>query len=191
MLENRNRTKKKKKMEKAKKKPIKIGFLKVVMQKCEKSKKWIFCIKLPDAICVRKGEKTRIFVHTICFGQKLFLGPKEWKPGKNYKNSGFSGNCPKPKMTHFSWKRCFLTWAKKVGFTNCVFEKLCFAEWVVFEHGKMVFWGFLFFLGFNVIVVYFWCVCHSCKSVKKCLFFSQFWSLLWGGLFLFIWVWKF
>ena len=30
------------KMEKAKKKPIKIGFFKVVMQKCEKSKKWIF-----------------------------------------------------------------------------------------------------------------------------------------------------
>ena len=28
---------------------------------------------LPDTIWVRKGEKTRIFVHTICFGQKLFL----------------------------------------------------------------------------------------------------------------------
>ena len=26
-------------------------------------------------ICVRKGEKARTFVHTICFGQKHF-GPK-------------------------------------------------------------------------------------------------------------------
>ena len=44
------------------------------MQKCEKSKKMDFLQKLPDTICVRKGEKrTRIFVHTICFGQKIFL----------------------------------------------------------------------------------------------------------------------
>ena len=32
-------------------------------------KKFFFWQKLPDTICVRKGEKTRIFVHTICFGQ--------------------------------------------------------------------------------------------------------------------------
>ena len=31
-----------------------------------------FLQKFPDTICVRKGEKTRIFVHTICFGQKMF-----------------------------------------------------------------------------------------------------------------------
>ena len=58
-------------MEKAKK-PYKNRFFKVVMQKCEKSKKMDFLQKLPDTICVRKGEKTRIFVHTICFGQKFF-----------------------------------------------------------------------------------------------------------------------
>ena len=40
--------------------------------------------KLPDTICVRKGEKTRIFVHTICFGQHFF-GPKQCKPGKTIK----------------------------------------------------------------------------------------------------------
>ena len=75
----------------------------------------------------------------------------------------------------------FFDMGEKVGFTNCVFEKLCFSEntifivfsanpafqkqncmmkkaqiceklWVVFEHGKKVFfWGL--FLGFNVIVV--------------------------------------
>ena len=57
-------------MEKAKK-PYRNRVFKVVMQICEKSKKWIFQ-KLADTICVRKGEKTRIFVHTICFGQNIF-----------------------------------------------------------------------------------------------------------------------
>ena len=42
---NRNRKKKKKKMEKAKN-PIKIGFFKVVIQKCEKSKKKGFLAKI-------------------------------------------------------------------------------------------------------------------------------------------------
>ena len=55
------------------KKPIKIVSFKVVIQKCEKSKNGFLLPKLPDTICVRKGEKTRIFVHTICFGQKMFL----------------------------------------------------------------------------------------------------------------------
>ena len=31
-----------------------------------------FLQKLADTIRVRKGEKTRIFVHTICFGQNIF-----------------------------------------------------------------------------------------------------------------------
>ena len=28
------------------------------------------------------------------------------------------------------------------------------------------------------------------KVLKMFVFFSQFWGLLWGGLFLCIWVWK-
>ena len=36
--------------------------------------------KLSDTICVRKGGQKRIFVHTICFGQK-FWDPKQPKPG--------------------------------------------------------------------------------------------------------------
>ena len=40
--------------------------------------------KLTDTICVRKGEKTRIFVHTICSGQ-IFLGSKQCKPGNTIK----------------------------------------------------------------------------------------------------------
>ena len=59
-----------------------------------------FSQRLPDPICVRKGEKTRIFVHTICFGQNNFW-TKTVKTRKNYENSGFIGNCPKPKMTFF------------------------------------------------------------------------------------------
>ena len=39
-----------------------------------------------------------------------------------------------------------------------------------FEHGKMVFVGFIF-SGFHVIVVCFWCVWHSSKSVKMLVFF--------------------
>ena len=73
-------TEKKKTNGKAKK-PIKIVFFKVVIQKCEK---WTFCKKLPDTICVRKGEKTHIFVHTICFGQNFF-GPKQCKPRNTIK----------------------------------------------------------------------------------------------------------
>ena len=70
----RNRKKKKKKkLEKAPKPYKNRVFFKVVMQKCEKSPKMDFLQKLADTIFVRKGEKTRIFVHTICFGQKFFL----------------------------------------------------------------------------------------------------------------------
>ena len=68
-LETEKRKKKKGKGQK----PYKNRFFKVVMQKCEKSKKMDVQQKLADTICVRKGEKTRIFVHTICFGQKFFL----------------------------------------------------------------------------------------------------------------------
>ena len=42
MLENRNRKKKKKRKRENSKKTIKIGFFKVVIQKCEKSKKMDF-----------------------------------------------------------------------------------------------------------------------------------------------------
>ena len=91
----------------------------------------------------------------------------------------------------------------KVGFTNCVFEKLCFAEntifivfsekhsfsetkyacwtkqkiyeklWVVFEHGKMVFWGFLFF----EVLMLLWClfgVSGIVPKVFKMLVFPHF-----------------
>ena len=83
--------------------------------------------KLLDTICVKKGEKTRIFVHTnYLFGPKNFWGPKQCKPGKNYKNSGFSGNCPKPKMTPFFGKRCFWHGWKSGFYSLCFRKAVCF-----------------------------------------------------------------
>ena len=63
--------KKTNKIEKRPQNPIEIVFLKW-SSKNEKCKKNVFNKKLPDTICVRKGEKC-IFVHTICFGQKIVL----------------------------------------------------------------------------------------------------------------------
>ena len=85
---------------------------------------------------------------------------------ENYKNSAFSENCPKPKMTPF-FKMVFFDIGERV------FEKLCSSENTIFivcfqqstaiainkryvaktnyekivscfEHGKMVFWGVVF-----------------------------------------------
>ena len=51
---------------------------------------------------------------------------------KEYKNSGFSGNYLNPKMTPFFLKRVFFRIGEEVGFANCVFGKLCFAEHTIF-----------------------------------------------------------
>ena len=71
-------------------------------------------------------EKNRAFSCTLSVLAKKFFGPKTVQTRKNYKNSGFSGNCPKAKMTPFFGKKVFFDMGQKVGFTNCVFEKLCF-----------------------------------------------------------------
>ena len=62
-----------------------------------------FLQKLPDTICVRKGEKTRIFVCTICFGQ-IFFGPKQCKAGNTIK-IGVSAETAKNKNYTFFWKK--------------------------------------------------------------------------------------
>ena len=54
------------------KNPIKIGFFKVVIQKCGKAKKWIFSKNCLTLFVSGREKKTRIFVHTICFGQIFF-----------------------------------------------------------------------------------------------------------------------
>ena len=39
-------------------------------------------------------------------------------------------------MTPFFGKRCFFDMGEKVGITNCVSEKLCFAESTLFRNKK-------------------------------------------------------
>ena len=114
------------KMEKAKK-PYKNRFFKVVMQKCENSKKWIFS-KTRLTLFVSGREKKRAFSCTLSVLAKFFFWPKTVQTRKNYKNSGFSGKLPKSKNDTFFWKKVFFGMGEKVGFTNCVFEKLCFLK---------------------------------------------------------------
>ena len=89
----------------------------------------VFLAKIAWHYFVRKGEKS-VFSCTLSVLAKTFFGSKTVKTRKHYTNRGFSGNCPRPKMTLF-WKRCF--WhGWKVSFTNCVFEKLCSSENTIF-----------------------------------------------------------
>ena len=84
-------------MEKAKK-PYKNRFLWPLPCKNVKNKKWILsknCLTL----FVSGREKNAHFRAHYLFWPKMFFGPKQCKPGTHYNNSGFSGNCPKPKMT--------------------------------------------------------------------------------------------
>ena len=91
-------------------------------------------------LCQEGKKKTRIFVHTICFGQKCF-GPKQWEPEKkNYKIVVSAEIAQNPKR-HLFLKKVFFDMGEKVGFTNCVFEKLCSSENTIFivfsaKHGS-------------------------------------------------------
>ena len=89
---------------KDKKNPIKIGFFKVVIQKCEKSKKWIFS-KNSLTLFVSGREKKTAFSCTLSVLAKFFW-TKTVQSKKHYKNRGFSGNCKKIKMTPFFGKVC-------------------------------------------------------------------------------------
>ena len=212
----RNRKKKNKQNGKRPKKPIKIVFFKVVIQKM---RKWIFFQKLPDTVCVRKGEKSAHFRAHYLFWPKsfFFLDQNSQKPGKTIKIV-VSAEISQNLKWHLFSKWCFFWHGWKSGFTNCVFEKLCSSEntifivfsakhsscnkkavcwkkekiyeklWVVLNMAKMVF----FFVFFEVFMVLWFVFCVSGKVAKvlKMLVFLQFWGLLRGGLFLFIWVWK-
>ena len=74
----------------------------------------------------QEGRKTRIFVCTICFGQNFF-GPKQCKPGKTIKIVVSADIAQNPKW-HLLFEKGVFDMGEQVGFTNCVFEKLCFSE---------------------------------------------------------------
>ena len=70
-------------------------------------------------------------MHTICFGQ-IFFGPKQCKAGDTIKIGVSAEIAQKNKNdTFFLEKKVFFDMVEKVGFTNCVCEKLCFLKTLV------------------------------------------------------------
>ena len=88
-----------------------------------KIKKWILA-KIDWHYLCQEGRKTRIFVHTICFVQ-FFFGPEQCKPGNTIKIV-VSAEIAQNQKWHLFLKKVFFDMVEKVGFTNCVFGKLCF-----------------------------------------------------------------
>ena len=122
---------KKKKMEETKK-TYKIEFFKVVIQICEKSKNG-FLAKIVWHYLCQEGRKNAHFRCTLSVLAKIFFWTKTVQNKKHYQNRGFSGNCRKTIMTPFFLEKgVFFDMVEKVGFTNCVFEKLCFPENIIF-----------------------------------------------------------
>ena len=170
----RNRKKSKKKKNKAKNN-YKDSVFKVAIQNEENGKNGFFSKNCLTLFASRR-EKKRAFSCTLSVLTKQFFGSKAVKTKRNYKNSGFSGNCPKPNMTLFFEKRFFLAWVKKLVLlcfwkaglfwkhyvysvfsknTAIVVKKLYVKKqkiyeklWVVFEHGKKVLFCLFFFLRF-------------------------------------------
>ena len=117
--------KRKKRKWKRPKNPIKIVFFfKVVIQKCEKAKKWIFsknCLTL----FVSGREKKRAFSCTLSVLAKNLFGPKQCKSGKTIKIVVSAEIAQNQKWHLFFEKGVFLTWVKK-------WVLLCFWKAVLF-----------------------------------------------------------
>ena len=130
---NRNRKKKNKQNGKGQTNPIQIGILRW-SSKNVRNPKVDFYQKLPDTICVRKGEKTRIFVLTICFGHKWFFGPKQCKPGNTTK-IGVSAEIAQNQKWHLFFEKGVFFWhGWKKWVLLTVFLKSCvFSESTVFK----------------------------------------------------------
>ena len=203
-------------MEKAPKPYKNRVFLRWSSKNVKKQKEWIFsknCLTL----FVSGREKKRAFSCTLSVLAKIFFGPKQCKPGKTMKIVVSAEIAQNQKWHLFFEKGVFFDMGEKVGFTNCVFEKLCFTEntiFIVFS-AKHIFskakwyvektanlwkivgcfwtwqnvWGGCFFWGFSVIVVWFWCVWHSSRSVKM-LAFPSFWGFCGVAYSCLFWVWK-
>ena len=69
-------------------------------------------------------------MHTICFGQKFF-GTKTGKTSKN-KKIVVSAEIAQNQKRHLFFEKGVSDMGEKVGFTNCVFEKLCSSENTMF-----------------------------------------------------------
>ena len=117
-------------MEKAKK-PYKNSFFWPLSCKNVKNqKKWIFsknCLTL----FVSGREKNAHFRAHYLFWPKMFFGPKQCKPGKTIKIV-VSAEIAQNQKWHLFFEKGVFDMGEKVGFTNCVFEKLCFSENTIF-----------------------------------------------------------
>ena len=88
-----------------------------------KIKKWIFCRNCLT-LFVSGREKNAPFRAHYLFWPKTVLGPKQCKPGSTIKIV-VSAEISQNQKWHLFWEKMFFEMGKKVGFTNCVFEKLC------------------------------------------------------------------
>ena len=66
-----------------------------------------------------------MFVHTICFGQKLFLAQSSVNQETAIKIV-VSAEIAQNQKWHLFLEKGVFDMGEKVGFTNCAFEKLCF-----------------------------------------------------------------
>ena len=103
--------------EKRQSKTDKNSVFQVVIRKRKMKKKKKTCWqKLPNTICVWKGENTA-FSCTLSVLAKISFGTKAVKTKKHHKIRVFGGNCLKPFLN-----KVFFGMGEKVGFTNCVLE---------------------------------------------------------------------
>ena len=102
---------------------------KVLITKMRKMEKLMFLQKLPDTICVRKGEQPA-FSCILSVLAKKCSGPKQPKPGKPIKK-WFQHKLPKTKNDTFFVKKVFFGMVEKVGLLivfleSCVLLKTLF-----------------------------------------------------------------
>ena len=139
----REKQKKGKKKWKRPKNPIKRFFVRW-SSKNVKIKKGFFC-KNWLTLFVSGREKKHAFSCTLSVLAK-FVWPKQCKPRSTIK-IGVSAEIGQNQKWHlFFWKRCFFDMVENLGFTSCVFEKLCFFLFFCFFLFLFCF-CFCFFLG--------------------------------------------
>ena len=174
-----------------------------------------FLAKIAWHYLCQEGRKNAHFRAHYLFWPKTFLDQNSVNQEK-LKEIVVSAEIAQNQKWHLSLKKVFFDMGEKVGFTNCVFEKLCFLKTLflycfqqntAFQKQKRYvektenlwkilgcFWTwqngvFGFVLGFNVIVVCFWCVWHSSRSVKNAVF-PVFLAFVGWLLLVYFWVWK-
>ena len=84
-----------------------------------------FLAKIAWHYLCQEGTKNAHFRARYLFWPKFFLGPNQCKPG-NTTEIVVSAQISQNQKWHLFLKKVFFDMVEKVGFTNFVFEKLCF-----------------------------------------------------------------